>query len=454
MSDRVSGILLCVLVGLAIVLGGSGFGVIGNLLLQLLALPVIFIAILRLARERLDNWTRAGLATVALIHLLPLLQLVPLSPALWTQMNGRDWIARGYVDLGIALPSIGISLSPEETLAWWLHLFPATGAFLLGLTVPLRERRWVAWVIVALTLVSTVLGIVQVATGYGYLYRITNIGSAVGFFANRNHLATLLVMAIPLTFLLLEKRRKPMTGTRLWTAIFSIFALILVMLVGILMAGSRAGFGLSLIAILLGAATGIRWSRDVARWVPAVAAIALVLAGVAVSTVALDPVTTTQAAVKTELQDKRIRAIPETVALGWKYFPWGSGLGAFDATFRTSTSDINLEDYYLNHAHNDYLETWLTAGVLGVGLIGIILIQYLGLLGRAWRARLADQQMLSRLGALSVGLALVHCAVDYPLRTIADATVFGVLAAFIYPAMAGAIRTIPRLPQSRVTVIE
>ena len=48
-------------------------------------------------------------------------------------------------------------------------------------------------------MISVVLGVLQVTGGDGswYFYRITNLGVAVGAFANGNHFATLLLVAIP-----------------------------------------------------------------------------------------------------------------------------------------------------------------------------------------------------------------------------------------------------------------
>ncbi len=95
---------------------------------------------------------------------------------------------------------------------------------------------------------------------------------------------------------------------------------------------------------------------------------------------------------------------------------------------------------YVNRAHDDYLELWLEAGVVGAtfGAIGLIWI------GRnaisPWRradAGSADN-LLARAATISIALLLLHSFVDYPLRTSAMLAFFAVACALLTKAPMGA----------------
>jgi hypothetical protein len=98
------------------------------------------------------------------------------------------------------MPWLPISLAPYDTMTTALTLLPPL-ALLVGM---FRLRSWRGeWMLLAVlvgTAISILLGMLQVTSGDGswYFYLRTNIGVAVGTFANGNHLATLLLAAVPL----------------------------------------------------------------------------------------------------------------------------------------------------------------------------------------------------------------------------------------------------------------
>ena len=96
------------------------------------------------------------------------------------------------------------------------------------------------------------------------------------------------------------------------------------------------------------------------------------------------------------------------------YFPIGSGLGGFDPMFRMQEPFALLKPTYFNHAHNDFLEI-----VLDAGLPGLVLL--IGGLGWcfwtsvvAWRNK---HDMLPKLGSATMLLLIAGSLFDYPLRT-------------------------------------
>ncbi len=59
------------------------------------------------------------------------------------------------------------------------------------------------------------------------------------------------------------------------------------------------------------------------------------------------------------------------------YLPLGSGIGSFDAVYRSVEPLEELDSTFFNQAHNEYLETWLEAGWLGIGVILAFLVWFI-----------------------------------------------------------------------------
>lgn len=108
--------------------------------------------------------------------------------------------------------------------------------------------------------------------------------------------------------------------------------------------------------------------------------------------------------------------------------PWlGTGLGSFGSAY--TRYDTGNGAYRLEQAHNDYLQIFSDAGVVG-GLLGLVFVV---LLFRTALKRMQSQDRFRRgvvLGALA-GCAgvLVHSFFDFTLHTTANALMFLLLAA-------------------------
>jgi hypothetical protein len=76
---------------------------------------------------------------------------------------------------------------------------------------------------------------------------------------------------------------------------------------------------------------------------------------------------------------------------------------------------------YANHAHNDFLELWLEAGIAGSILIGAFAIWFVLRSAKVWRRSYREgveiDRSLTRAATLIITLLLAHSLVDYPLRT-------------------------------------
>lgn len=451
--------LVCGYLATCIVLGGaSAAGVLANLALQLGAVVLAVIAVRRLQGAVIDRHQKLMLALLAGVLVLPLLQLVPLGPTVWRDLPGREVAVDGFVALGLQLPWLPLSLDPAATLASWLALFPGVALCVAVLSLGESERVWLGWTILALALISALLAVAQLASDAAYIYDITSRGSGVGFFANRNHLASLLLVAIPTLTLQLPGSRHLARGRRPAAAndLF-VLGLLAVLLLGLLAAGSRAGLGLALpvlvasIGLRLRAHTGESPVRLVAvASATAVAVVAAVTFGPWWSRIAAKTVGAAEA-------ETRLIATPITLNEGWQVFPVGSGFGTFEPIFKLVGGDVNLGANYINHAHNDYAELWLTGGLPAVALLAFFIWWFVSAARAGWRARADNAGAVPRVAALTIAVLMIHSLVDYPLRTAAIAAIFGASAALLLspvrrrPAPARRLVAVER-PQGRERV--
>jgi O-antigen ligase len=362
-------------------------------------------------------------ATVA----VPLLQLVPLAPSIWTHLPQRGFAVEAYRAAHLPLPSLPITLAPDATWNAACALIAPAAMFLLtlGLDTPAR-RALVPWIL-GVAAASVLLGVGQVAEGPTSplrFYTITNVSEAVGFFSNRNHQAGFLAAVVPLAaYWAMSLARR---GGR-WTLTTLAAGMALVFAVGVGVSGSRAG-----VLLLAGAGVGCVLMFARSRRVTLSRRTILVTGGL----ILLALVPALAFGLREVLHDlpvamatdPRARAFPVVLKAAMENLPFGTGLGTFDPVYRALETPQSLTNAYLNHAHNDYLEVFLQTGIVGPVLIGLFVVWF-GLASvRAWRAPTQSQTaQLGRAASLSVGLLLAHSLVDYPLRTAALATLFAFL---------------------------
>jgi len=412
---------------LCIILGGSVQGVWANFALQLIGLAILVWVAVR--PENLAPHDRLPLLLILLALLVVALQLIPLPPEVWTKLPGRSGIARGYDLLAIRRPWLSISESPYEAVSTTFALLPPLAIFAVGAT---DNSRGMAGALLIGTALAIVVGALQVASGptsAWYFYPITNTG-AVGFFANGNHMATLLLAAVPFVpaLLLSGKSQQRLRGKSAATVTIAIAVLGLI-LIGIALNRSLAALLLVLPVLL---ATGLMipvgWRL---RWV-AVPLVVLGLAG-AVAALSSNPLNSTSASSAKEFSLQSRQHIWRTTAAAIaETFPVGTGLGSFQQVYRLQENPDRVDATYVNHAHNDYLELALELGLPGILLMLAFFAWWGRRLAQIWSSNLSSP--FDRAATIASAAILAHSVVDYPLRTSAMAAVFamciGILARF------------------------
>ena len=442
---RAKDVVLPAYLFLCLMLGGSIQNVWGNALLQLLAIAILAWSAMTRKPQVRTPAGRSLLMIVGAVALLFVLQLIPLPPAAWTALPSREFLESGYMLLGLPPPWLPLSLAPYDTITTSLTLLPPV-ALLVGM---LRLRYWTATgmlvAIAAAAAVSIALGVLQVTGSEAswYLYEVTNIGVAVGAFANGNHFATLLLIAIPMVGALAAMRWRSVKTRqeRSLTAALAIAAAAL-LAIGLLVNGSTA-------VLLLGPPVAAATVMLVMRLPPqrvrlGLAAIGLFLGIAAAVFVVIGkdlPNWGTQASIETRMEfwSKTVRATQDHVLTG-------SGFGTFQQVYRRLEDPGAVDRWYANHAHNDYLEIALEGGILAVVLIGLFLAWWTRRARDAWLSPAATVEQ--KAAAVASAAILVHSAFDYPLRTAAIMAVMAVCMALLAGA-AGKVRATGTEPGRR-----
>ncbi len=433
--------------------GGTRGGFLSDAILQLLAIPLLLFALWKLFEVPFTKQMQVPLFFCLALVLMPLVQLIPLPPWLWTALPGRGPSAAAFEILGQKTPWMPLSVSPHETWLSGLSLIPPLAIFLATLLLAYRERRLLIFVFLAIGVVSVFIGMIQVAQGLESALRFfefTNETEAVGFFANRNHFAALLYaltlfavgLAVHATVLGQgEGHRK--FDTVLIVALIGAFTLLVVLLAGQIMARSRMGLGLTIVALFGGLALGVADRRVGSTVTPAkllMGASALIV----IFSVQFALYRVMERFVVDPFEDARLFFAGNTVEAAIAYMPLGSGLGTFVPVYALfEKPEDAMANVYANHAHNDVLELWLNTGAVGLALVGMFVV-WLGLRSvEIWRnappsgASELDWTLV-RAATMVVALLVVHSLVDYPLRTGGMMAVMAFACALLIDPPAGA----------------
>lgn len=401
-------------------------------LLELAALPLLAAAISRLTLHKSLGPHKLPISVLLAFAAIPLIQLVPLPADLWRSLPGRRALADTAGLAGTELSWLPVSLTPDLTWAAFLALIPPAAIFLAVLTLDRRSRAWLLLIVLIAVCVNLMLGAGQLAAGGKgplYFYDITSLGSAVGFFANRNHLATLVLVSIPLTAGLLAAIA-PTQSSPGRSIVLLGGALVLLAVVGVATTQSRAGVLLAVPAILLSLAVMVA-GRRVGGGLTVVAGaigVSLLLGMALVGLFALEPLLDRFS--KDPADELRFATWPQVVAIAEQHLPTGAGIGSFDTAFRAAEAPEAVDGYFMNRAHNEYLEAWLEAGWLAAGAFALFLIWFVARVRHVVGLPLPDRAVAGA-AAAAVALVLVHSVFDYPARTLAIAAVVALCCAIL-----------------------
>lgn len=436
-----------------LVLGGSAQGIWANMVLQLAG-----IAILAWAAGSATGEVTAGparqLLILAMLGLgLVMLQLLPLPPAIWTHLGGRALVAEGYRILGLGMPWIPLSLTPARSLDSMFGIIPPLAIFIVIVRLDAYRPAWLVAALLAGTIAGVLLGVLQVAVGgniassHWYLYPAASYGLATGFFANANHMASLLVCTLPFLAALVSSARGP-NRQRSSAILLGAAVAALLVLAGIGLNHSLAVYGLTLpvlvasVMILLPSRS--RWRRR--TFIVGALLLVLAIAGIATNVIHLAALGDAGTSVESrqEMLGTTARALRD-------FLPWGSGLGSFQSVYRLYENPTLVNGTYVIHAHNDYAELALELGVAGILLILLFLLWWIRQVKSAWTDRAAGP--FARAASVASAAILTHSLVDFPLRTAAISAVFAMCLALLVERRSVPVRSASDLRPTRHVVV-
>lgn len=416
---------------LSMMLGGATTGEIAaDYIVYIVSLPVIILVSARSTHNKIQDLL--GIFVLFCAFIIPLMQIFPLSSNLWQPLPGRAFVGEIYRTAGLTAPSLPISLDPEASWDMFVSMLPAAALFLAMRQATLSERLILISVLGIIGAVAALQGVAQALQGAGpmpwlaHLQHHTN--TAIGPFVNRNHFAALMYVLLPLSAamgLIHFSRPHPVHAFAAlgWGFLF------LSALLGLGASISRAGISLGIVACLgalLLAWTGRRQSRS-SRW-PLLLFSAVLICILLVQQFGLVELIQ----IRSGEEDPRAIMAGHTLTAIGDFLPVGTGFGTFPRIYQMYEYDTEITDLAVNHAHNDYLELALEGGIpaiLALALFGIWLMR------QCWtiwtcpprNGSAMSSLILARGATIAVLLLLTHSLVDYPLRTTALMSVFGLL---------------------------
>ncbi|GAB3355339.1 O-antigen ligase family protein [Lysobacter tyrosinilyticus] len=428
-GDRLAEVAACALLAAALVFGGGSRGA-GDLVVHLVALLALGLGVMRWRSTHATRSQRLFLYWLLVATAVLMLQLVPLPASWFAALPPR---AQVLVDLrlaGVRPAWLPMTLDVWGTVRALLAMMTLAAAWLLTSTLSAEARIRVLRFALILGVATALLGFAQAAAGehsplrpYAYHHPV----GAIGSFANRNHFADLMAMLLPLAlaFAFAAQASQRQAHAAVW------YALALLLFLASALSFSRAGMMLTAAVTVITSAylAWTRQDRGQGHYLLPVLAIVLAASGVVAyawggiaQRMALDPLN--------DLRWQYLRYGAEAVRA---YFPWGSGAGSFRDVYAPFEPVTAMQPVHALHAHNDVLEVALELGAPGLLLALFLLVLLIPSACRALRNNGGGHRTSTIIPATAIAVLvpLTHSFVDYPLRTLAVATVFATLLAVL-----------------------
>jgi O-antigen ligase len=401
-----------------------------------LALGVAVLALLQRPRIIAPPFTVLDAALIACLAGVAL-QLMPLTPELRAQLApGAVAFDRTLRFAGMAGATSGPAPASLETGATRFALIVGCTVTLLfwsaralfargGLRAAARGIAWIGLVIAPLAIVTNSLWPKLI---YGVWRPYATSARPYGPFINRNDLACWLVMAIPLTlgYVVARVASRPsrniasaVDATAIWLG-----ASICLMLAGLLASVSRSGLTGFAVALLCLAALANR--SLTARRAGGVAVASAVMVVIAATYMNPDDLWRKLGALGDGI-NRRQMVWSFTWTMVRDFWPAGTGLGAYQHAILLYAQPF--PEYYINHAHNQYLQFAAEGGLLLVVPGAVAIVAGAAMIARRLRSDRTPVFWI-RAGAASglVGI-LVQGLLETSFRMPANAVLFALLAA-------------------------
>lgn len=424
--------------------GGGSPAPLAELVCEILA--AIALAGWLLATPQAYRDRPAGLlAVIGLATVVPLLQLVPLPPSLWQALPGRQDLMAALELVGAADEWRPLSVAPYRTLAALLSLGPPLVMLWFAANASKAELRRLAAVLAAMALLAVLVGaarLVQEPGGWLDFYGTGETSILHGFNANRNTAADIFLAG--LVALALAWSQWPTVQTRVPLMAFAGLAALLVL--ATFLTGSRTGIGMTPIALGF-CLLIVRATRGSSRPGPGWRAW-LVFSGLGLAVAAAAWWWRTAPAIARVLArfdfagEFRPELWRDAWHAMWQFWPVGSGLGTFLPAMLPSERLEVVDSTLPNRAHNELLEIALEGGLPLIACWATITAIVLWRLPRALSAASSLPRQYGLFAAAILAIAALHSLVDYPLRSMAMASLVALAAGIVLSAGSRTVRTV------------
>lgn len=425
----------------------------GGLMLACVASPWPFGSVEFYAIDVLAIWLLLLIGLWAL-HMVAIKKLiVRMTPILWVLLM---LLALGLVQI-VPLPfsphrglwqSHRISLDPSATLQAITKWSLLVGYFFLASQLLYTPRRLQILVntLIVVGLCVALVGIFNKLTFNGKIlwFRPSDFArDAFGPFVNRNHFAGFMELILPLPLLLVLGRAVERDR---WI-VYGFSAL--VMGTAILLSGSRGGL-MALVAqlLFLPILAQYAWSQRQQQqrgeiglrsgsWWRYVGGTALLVASIVIATwwIGAEPITSRLSLAdqfnqsRPILQQRRPAIWKSSLNMIQAHAVFGVGAGAYPTVF--PHYDASTGYFFVNAAHNDYIQGVAEMGIIG-GLLGLA---FLYSLARLIKRVLTVNDRWERSAGLAAAVGciglLAHSLVDFNLQITSNALVFLILVAIL-----------------------
>jgi hypothetical protein len=375
-------------------------------------------------KHLLDN--KLLFSAFALVFLLNAIYLLPLPISLESTSPGAGNAAtiRAAANVHEAFPVLAIT--PAAARQSLFFLFAPLAVFLFSIQLKRDDFLLTLPVMIFVGAISGAIGMLQIVSssdGPLYFYRITNHGSAVGLFANRNHAAVLLACLFPMLAVFAAGSHATRRGGTSTPQLVSM-AVAFIVIPLVLVTGSRSGI-LTLILGIIGSLLLYVFRSPKHRELKSDKSIVIILAVSVVISLVLATIYFSRAEaierifVETNTGNDRAEFWSSSMKLLWQYFPLGFGPGSFVSAFQNDEPMALLNGAYLNRLHNDWLETILTYGVPGILLLLSGMVYYVKRLFTLWFSLNGNRSSVAigRMASIIIAMMAIASVFDYPLRT-------------------------------------
>jgi O-antigen ligase len=424
----------------------SGQPALAIMVLELLAVALLMLV---LWQDKSSPVTRAEGAALILIVAVPLLYLVPLPAFVAEWVPARsDYLEAQSLMSGVA-PGwfLSLSLYPQETGAAFLLLLVPVAVFLAARTLHPHRLYRLVLLLLGIATAQALIGLLQFGASAGSpeLLGVSLVSGqgGTGTYTNRNHLAGLLAMTLPIAMALtvfyvgrrqsgrfdgFHERIAFIASARGHTAILY-GGIAVLLLVGVIFTRSRAGIALAMLGVLLSTVLLARriGGDNVYGTTGTIAAVAV---GIGIF-IGLAPVLD-RFSTEGAIEDARWTIFSSTLDGIGAFSPLGSGPGSHPDVF-PAFQPLELGRWFINHAHNDYLEWLFEAGLVAAALIVFLLFLFAWQWGKVWTKGVWPRSRFVQVGAgIGILLLLLHSLVDYNLHMPANLAYFAFLVGVFF----------------------